>query len=145
MDILNVVNTINLDKHVSAAEVKGTCFLAEHNLPFATADHLGPLFRNIFPDSKIPKACACGKNKASCILNRAPELQKMLVNQMKTSCFSIVTDGSNDQGLEKMNPVTVSIFDINQNKVVTKFLDMCKFEESNAKAIFEAIDASMSK
>ena len=145
MDILNVVNTINLDKHFSAAEVKVTCFLAEHNLLFATADHLEPLFRNIFPDSKIAKAYACGKNKASCILNRAPELQKILVNQMKTSCFSIVTDGSNDQGLEKMNPVTVSIFDINQNKVVTKFLDMCKFEESNAKAIFEAIDASMSK
>ena len=37
---------------------------------------------------------------------------------MKTSYFSIATDGSNDQGLEKMNPVTVRIFDMNQHKVV---------------------------
>lgn len=136
-----------VDKLVSAAEVKVTGFLAEHNLPLATADHLGPLFRNIFPDSKIAKAYACGKTKASCILNRAiaPDLQETLVNQMKTSCFSIATDGSNDQGLEKMNPVTVRIFDINQHKVVTKFLDMCKSRESNAKAIFRAIDTAMSK
>ena len=62
---------------------------------------------------------------------------------MKTSCFSIVT--SNDQGLEKMNPVTVRIFNINQHKVFTKFLDICKSKESNAKAIFGTIDVSLSK
>ena len=66
----------DLDKLVSAAEVKVTGLLAEHNLPFLTEYHLGPLFRNIFPDSKIAKAYACGKTKASYILNRAiaPEL-----------------------------------------------------------------------
>ena len=31
---------------------------------------------------------------------------------MKTSCFSITSDGSNDQGPEKMNSVTVRIFNI---------------------------------
>ena len=35
---------------------------------------------------------------------------------MKTSCFSIATDDSNDQGLEKINPATVMIFDVNQYK-----------------------------
>ena len=30
-----------------------------------------------------------------------PELQETLVNQMKTSCFCIATDGSNHQGLKK--------------------------------------------
>ena len=60
------------------------------------------------------------------IYNRviAPELQKTLVNQMKTSYFSIATDYSNDQELEKINSATVSIFDVNQYKVVTKFPDM---------------------
>ena len=46
----------DLDKPVSAAKVTVTGFLAKHNPPFATADHLAPLFRNIFPDSKIAKA-----------------------------------------------------------------------------------------
>ena len=43
---------------------------------------------------------------------------------MKVSVFSLSTDGNNDQNLEKMNPVALCIFDINQHKVVTKFLDM---------------------
>ena len=64
---------------------------------------------------------------------------------MKTSCFSIATDNCNDHGLWKTNRVTVRIFDINQHKVVTKCLDICKSKESNAKTIFGAIDASMSK
>ena len=54
----------------------------------------------------------------------APELQKTLVNQMKTSYFSIATDDSNDQEFEKINSATVRIFDVNQYKVVTKFPDM---------------------
>ena len=41
------------NKQVSIAEVKVVGFLTEHNLPFATADHLGPLFKSIFGDSKL--------------------------------------------------------------------------------------------
>ena len=87
----------NIDKQASIAEVKVVGFSAEHNLVFAIVDHLGPLFKSIFADSKIAKAYSCGKTKASCILNRAkiPDLQSILIEQMKTSCYSIATDGSN--------------------------------------------------
>ena len=70
-----------------STKVKVTGFLAEHNLPFATTDHLVLLFRSIFSDLKIAIACACGKTKALCILNRAivPELQETLVKQIKAS------------------------------------------------------------
>ena len=64
---------------------------------------------------------------------------------MKTSYFSIATDDSNDQELEKINSATVRIFDVNQYKVVTKFPDMPQFKESIAKDNLGAIDASMSK
>ena len=131
----------DLDKLVSATKVKKTGFLTEHNLFFTTADHLGPLFRNIFPDSKIAKAYVCRKTKVLCILNCAisPELQETLFNQMKTSCFSISTNSSNNQGLKKMNPVTVRICDINQHKVVTKLLDMCKSKESMQRPFSEQL------
>ena len=33
-------------------------------------------------------------------------------------------DGSNDPGLAKMFPVTVRVFDVNFNRVMTKFLNM---------------------
>ena len=42
--------------------------------------------------------------------------------KMKTSCYSIATDGSNDQILQKMNPATVTSFDINQHKVDTTMI-----------------------
>ena len=45
----------------------------------------------------------------------------------------------------KNEPFTVRIFNINQHKVFTKFLDICKSKESNAKAIFGTIDVSWSK
>ena len=137
----------NIEKQVNIAEVKVDGFLAEHNSPFATADLLGRLFKSIFPDSKIAKAYSCGQSKALCILNRAiaPDVQSILIEQMKTSCYSIATDGSNDQGLQKMNPVTERLFDINQHKVVTKFYDMYPSTSSTAVGIFTAINTAMMK
>ena len=131
-----------LELQVRKAEVKMTGFIAEHNIPLAVADHLGPLFKDIFPDSKIAKNYACGKTKSTCILNRAikPDLQSSLLEHIKNNYFSISTDGSNDQGLSKMNPVTVRLFDINQNKVVTQFLDICLSTSSTADGIFTSID-----
>ena len=49
------------EKQASVAEAKVVRFLAEHNLSFATVDHLGLLFKSIFPDSKIATAYSCGK------------------------------------------------------------------------------------
>ena len=137
----------NIEKQASIAEVEVFGFLAQHNLLFAAADHLGTLFKSMFPDSKIAKAYSCGKTKASCILNRAiaPDLQSISIEQMKTSCYSIATDESNDQGLQKMNPVTVRIFGINQHKVVTKFYDMYPSTSSTAVGIFTAINTAMMK
>ena len=42
---------------------------------------------------------------------------------MKKLPFSISIDGSNDTGLEKRNPMTVKLFDV--NGVSHLFLDMC--------------------
>ncbi len=49
----------------------------------------------------------------------------MLVDQMKSEPFVIATDGSGDSAPEKMNPLTVCIFDVNRGMVCTQFLDMC--------------------
>ena len=117
-----------LESQVRKAEVKVTGFIAEHNIPLAVADHLGPLLKTYSKTySKIAENYACGKTKTTCILNRAikPELQKKLINQMKKDCYSISTDDSNDQGLKKMNPVTVRLFEINQHMVANQCLEMC--------------------
>ena len=57
-------------------------------------------------------------------------------------------DGSNDTGLAKMLPVTVRVFNINFNRVMTKFLDMNELEGkdvSTAAAMFKSMNDLFSK
>ena len=44
---------------------------------------------------------------------------------MKEKPFSLLIDGSNDTGIEKLNPLTVRIYDDNQRQVVSMLQDMC--------------------
>ena len=83
----------------------------QHNLPLATANHLGPLFKAIFPDSKIAKGYTCGQTKATAIINKAlgPDCNDYLVQHCKTHPFSLGIDGSSDTDVDKMNPVTMRV------------------------------------
>ena len=124
-----------------------TNFLVQHNLPIATADHLGPLFKAIFPDSQIASKYAAARTKTSAILNIAmgPYCHQSLVQHCQTHPFALGTDGSNDTGLLKMNPVTIRLFDMNISKKVTShFYDICTTTGEDcgkAYAIFDAIDS----
>ena len=75
----------------------------------------------------------------------APHFQSMLVNKMKIEPFAIATDGSGDSTLQKMNPLTVRIFDINRGIVCTQFLDMCMSSSSTAENIFSKMHGVMEK
>ena len=43
-----------------------------------------------------------------------------------------------------MNPVIVWIYDLNHNKMMTKFLDMCTCPSSTAEALFNTFDTRLS-
>ena len=43
----------------------------------------------------------------------------------EVSTLTICIDGSNDTGIEKMNPITIRYFSTDKGDVVTHFLDMC--------------------
>ena len=90
------------------------------------ADHLGSFFKDVFPDSEIAKNYACGSTKSTCIINGslAPYFRSSLVVTLKNQPFAIAIDGSNDNGLEKMNPLTVRLFN-GESKITTQLLDMC--------------------
>lgn len=143
--------SLTFSKKVIKAEVIVTNFLVQHNLPIATADHLGPLRKEIFPDSSIASSYSCGRTKTSAILNQAlaPQCHKYIVEHCKTHPYSVGTDGSNDTMVEKMNLVSIRIFDINRSKTVTNhFFDMYLTEgEHGAKAfkIFDAIEEKFTK
>ena len=42
---------------------------------------------------------------------------------MAQSPFSLMEDGSNDAGLEKMFLISIRIFDVNFNRIMTKLFD----------------------
>ncbi|XP_056457345.1 zinc finger BED domain-containing protein 5-like isoform X2 [Gadus chalcogrammus] len=102
-----------------------TAGLVVHNIPLAFADHLGPLLKECFGDSKTAQEYRCARTKSSCITNEAiaPYFTQELVKEMKKAPYTLVTDGSNDTGVAKMNPLTVRVF--MGRKVVHQFLNMC--------------------
>eukprot|EP00057_Strongylocentrotus_purpuratus_P019851 XP_011674325.1 PREDICTED: uncharacterized protein LOC105443158 [Strongylocentrotus purpuratus] len=134
---------------IRRAEIKMAMSLVEHNVPLAFSDHLSPLMKECFPDSPTAAGYRSARTKTTCIVNGAlaPYFHQQLVKQLREQPFSLSTDGSNDTGLEKMNPLTVKLFDINQG-VVYRFLDMCTTSGSaaaTAQTIFSKMDEVFSK
>ena len=63
---------------------------------------------------------------------------------MQKAPYSLSVDGSNDTSLQKMNPLTVRIFDEDRKRVETRFLDMCTTSgkaAGTAQAIFDKMNA----
>jgi hypothetical protein len=74
--------------------------LVEHNLPLATADRAGKLFKSMFPDSKIANKYKSGRTKTSHMLTGS--IAKNLTDNLKeelslTQWYGLATDGSSDE------------------------------------------------
>ena len=106
--------------------MKVTNLIVEYNLPVAVSDHFGSFFKDVFPDSEIAKNYPCGSTKSTCIINGslAPYFKSSAVATLKKQLFSIAIDGSNNNRIEKMSPLTVHMFD-GLSKITTQLLDMC--------------------
>ena len=67
---------------------------------------------------------------------------------MKNYFYPLSIDGSNDTGLEKMNPLTVQLYGSSKSRVDTCLLDMCCTSGQNsgtAAIIVQEIDDVMIK
>lgn len=129
------------------AELKMAVLAAASSIPLAFHDKLSPAIRSCFSDSTIGKNYHSASTKATCMLNLAvaPSLINKLLDTMKCHPFSLSTDGSNDTGLEKMNPISIRVFDEERSKIVTKFLHMCPSTDGRAEALFSNIDSKLSE
>ena len=61
---------------------------------------------------------------------------------MQLQTFSIMVDASNDTGIEKMYPITVRIYDVNFNRIMTNFFDINMLQgrdPSAAESMFNSI------
>ena len=71
----------------------------------------------------------------------AMDLTSKLVERMKATPFLVAIDGSDDIGLEEMNPVTTKIFDVNQHEIRYRFLDMRTIQGGTANEIFQKLNS----
>ena len=68
-----------------------------------------------------------------------------LVERMKSGPFSLLIDGSNDTSLDKINPLTVRMYDVSKRQVTTQLLDMCTTSRRDcdtASAIFGKVEST---
>ena len=88
-----------------------------------------------------------GKTKASCILNGsfAPHIQQPTVDIMKTVFYFLSTDGSNDTGLEKRNPLIVPLFDMQGWYAIAVYVLNHGQTSGTAATTFQRIDYVMTK
>ena len=92
-------------------------FCSLFNTFFNLSDHhLTPYIKNEFKGSNVAKKIFYGRTKTAAIINCiGDDIRNELLRDMKRTPFSIMVDGSNDAGLEKMFPISVHIFDVNYN------------------------------
>ena len=83
-----------ISTRVISAEVKFTGVLLEHNLPIATADHAGPLFRFLFPDSKVESFYGSARTKTTSIINGAlaPAFSSSIITMVQNQPFTLSLD-----------------------------------------------------
>ena len=121
----------NLDLDVTKAEVTMVDLCVELNLPMSSLDKFTKTFKKIFHDSKIAKNFQCARSKGTAIIKEiAAVTSEDLACRMKTGCFTLSTDGSNDKGGEKLFPLIVRTVDPQSREVRSDALSVPALEGS---------------
>ena len=121
------------------AEVKFVMMLIKQNCLFNITDHLSPLIRNEFKGSDAAQSFHRTRTKTAAIVNCLGDyFFDKIKEDMKQWPYSLMLDGSNDNGIKKMFPVTVRIFDLNFNRIMTKFVDMNLIEGTDASTAYHS-------
>ena len=91
----------------------------------ATVGQLEPLFKSIFPDTKIASSYSSAGTKTNAIVNGGlgTHCHDFIVQHCQNYPYSCRTDGNNDTSIQKMNPASICIYDGNNSKVVTNHLN----------------------
>ena len=110
---------------VMKAELYFSCFVAKHNLCFATADHFTELCKVMFPYSKVAESFSCTKAKSTALITLAlaPSVDEAIVSACQKQPFSIFCNGGNDNFQKKYFSILDRLWDNSQYELVVHFLD----------------------
>ena len=99
----------------------------------------------MFPDSKIAELYSCTRTKTTAIVTHAlaPAMREQVVRECRSSPFTILCDGGNDQIDKKYFAVLVRYWDDNVHHVATRFLAMPVSNIATAERLFDTLNAVM--
>ena len=140
-------STDSLKEKTIKSELFFARFVAEHNLSFATADHLTKLCKVMFPDSKITESFACARTKTTALITHAlgPSAEDAVVSACQTQQFTILCDGGNDNFHKKYFGVMVRLWDVRRSEAVVRFLDCPVCNIATGQTLFDALSAVLEK
>lgn len=74
--------------------------LVQHDIPLGFSDHLSPLFKQCFPDSKIASKYSSARTKTIAIINKCvtPYLMTEMARNLSKQPFSLAIEGCNRIG-----------------------------------------------
>ena len=125
------------------AEVQMAMMLVQHNSFFSTSDHLTPIINTSFSAGEAGIKYSARRTKTACIINCIGDsMFKKLKGCMQKQPYSLLLDASNDKGIEKMFPITVRIYGINFNRIMTIFFDintLMGHDASTAESLFNSV------
>jgi hypothetical protein len=126
---------IELDKNIKQAEIKLSVFFAEHNVATHVVDHLIPLLKDSFPDSKICKKMQLGRTKCSHIIKNVlgkSETENLVVYLRKNK-FSILVDESTDIATKKSLCILVRY--TKELKLQTQLLELLTIDTTDGSVV----------
>lgn len=132
---------ISMKRHVRAAEIKLSMYVAEKNMAISVMDDLPSLIASICIDSKIAKNIKCGRTKSTAILTQivAPENINNISQHIQNEnlCYSIIVDESTDISAKKSLAIVIRYFC--GTRVRDRFLDMIEVEDQTDNGLYQAL------
>ncbi|XP_036328610.1 uncharacterized protein LOC118740947 [Rhagoletis pomonella] len=118
-------------------EIRLCLFVAEHNLPFTSLDHLSQCVKTV-KDSKIVSKMCLNRQKGQKIITSitGPENCKSICNAANTQYYSVIIDESTDVSMNKNLAVIIRIFTQNCRD---RFLDFASVANSTSIGIFNSL------
>ena len=99
------------------------CFIAEHNLPFAIADHMTELQKAMFPDSAIAQGIKMAHTTCTNDSYKfADAVTEDLAGRLRKILFSVIIDETTDYSKTKCMALVVKFLDCEDNVVKTRLL-----------------------
>lgn len=134
-----ILQNTKIDKGIMNAKIQFSSFVAEHNIAFRVIDHLVPLSKHDFYDSKIASKKTCGRTKTTAIVKNVVGKRQFdnLCQILREKKFSLCCDKSTEIRTTKMLSIVVRV-EIN-SKICDIFFCLYKVVNNDAIALYQTI------